>query len=335
MAAKSAPAGALRTTLRRLRIPFVGVFVVFTYAVIGYVLFGYPPIDAMYMASLALTTAGFTQVGEFTDGLKAFTITIAAGGATLFLVLLAVVTSTITEGQIAVRTRRRRMERKVNGLNDHFIVCAYGRVGRAAAREFEAEGKPFVVIDRKEELEDSMRSDGVRYMIGDPASEPILRSAGLERARGIVCAVDDDSSNVFITIVARSINPKIFIVARASDPGTPEVLYRAGADRVISPYVQSGGHMGRLALRPRVRDYLEVAAPDQSKLRLDEILIEPDSSMIGRMLEEVCGEAIPLLMKRSNGEVLPNPPLSTTIAAGDLLLVFGEASQLQAVEGNS
>lgn len=326
--------GPSSPTLRRLRIPLIGVIVVFAYAIGGYMLFGFDPIDAAYMAALALTTAGFNPVAELSPGEKAFTISVAAGGVTLFLVLLAVVTSTIAEGQLGHRARRRRMERKIDSLRDHYIVCAYGRVGRAVAREFEAERQPFVVVDRMEELEDVMRRDGVLHMVGSPASERMLKAVGVERAKGIVCAVDDDSANVFITIVARSLNPSIFIVARAAEPSTPDVLYRAGADRVLSPYVTTGGHMGRLSLRPRVRDYLEVETPNADKLRLDEILIDHSSPLAGKMLRDVCGEAVPLLLKKANGEVVANPTLDTTIGLGDVLIVFGEGSQLKTVEGD-
>jgi len=319
--------------IRRLRLPILGVILVFAYGTAGYMFLGFRFIDALYMTALALTTAGFNPVGNLDPTEKAFTITIAIFGVSLFLVLLAVMTSAITEGRIGVVARRRRMERRIEALNDHHIVCAYGRVGRAAAGELASESMPFVVIDSKGELEDDMQRDGVLYIIGNPASEQILRKAGVERARGLICAVDDDSANVFITVISRSLNPGIFIVARASAPDTPDVLYKAGADRVVSPYVSSGGHMGRLALRPRVLDYMEVRGPDQERLRLVEILVDEGSPLVGQSVEKACDSAIPLLLRRASGEVIATPDPETTVANGDLLLVLGEPTELRAVEG--
>ncbi len=134
------------------------------------------------------------------------------------------------------------MSKRTEDLKDHFIICAYGRVGRTVAREFESEGVAFVVIDANEELEEDMVNDGVVYLIGDPTSEPLLQAAGIERARGLVCAMDSDAANVYVTLSARSQNRDMIIVARAAQSSTDERLYTAGADRIISPYVETGRH---------------------------------------------------------------------------------------------
>jgi voltage-gated potassium channel len=225
------------------------------------------------------------------------------------------------------------MQNRISALSGHFIVCAYGRVGRAVAREFESEGIPFVVLDTKSELEELMVSDGVLYAIADPTHESVLRVAGAESARGLVCAVDSDANNVYITMTARAINPALFIVARASDPDSPEHLYRAGADRVISPYVSSGRHMALLGLRPRVVDYLDIAGLGEKKVRLEEILIEDGSPFVGATVAEVCGDAIPLLIRRNVGHLVPRPEGPEELEAGDLLVVVGEQRLLRPVEG--
>jgi voltage-gated potassium channel len=319
--------------LRRLRLPMVGIVVVFVYGTTGYMVLGFDVVDGLYMTALALTTAGFTPAGDLDEAAKGFTISIAVFGVTLFLVLLAIVTSAITEGRIGTRARRRRMERKVEGMRDHYIVCAYGRMGRSAVEELASEGARYVVIDSQEELEDDLREDGVPYLIGNPASEEVLRHAGIEHAKGLICAMDDDAANVYVTVIARSLNPDIIIVARAAAPETPEVLERAGADRVISPYATSGGHMGRLALRPGIVDYLEISAPGATHLRLDEVQINEGSPLVGAELGKACGDALPLLLRRTSGEMIPNPPLDTQIRPGDTLLVFGDPDKLRSVEG--
>lgn len=215
--------------------------------------------------------------------------------------------------------RRRRMQHRLEDLRDHTIVCAYGRVGRAAARELEAEGVPFVVIEPREEAEARMRADRVLHLTGDPTSEPVLRRAGIERAKGLLCAVDSDATNVYITLTARSLNPDIYIVARASEADSPDRLRRAGANRVISPYRSSGQRMAHLVLRPRVVDSLEVLGK-----RLQELIVESGSPLVGRTLGEACEGAVPLLVHRADGETCMHPEVDEIVQADDHILVWGE-----------
>jgi CPA2 family monovalent cation:H+ antiporter-2 len=217
------------------------------------------------------------------------------------------------------REGRRRMERRVEDLREHTIVCAYGRVGRAAARELQAEEAPFVVIEPKRELKDRMRADGVLFLTGDPSSEPVLRQAGIERAQGLLCAVDSDATNVFITLTARSLNPDIYIVARASEAETPDRLRRAGANRVISPYRSSGQRMAHLVLRPRVVDSLELLGK-----RLQELVVESGSPLVGRTVGDACDGAVALLVHETGGETRMHPDAGEIVQAGDRILVWGD-----------
>lgn len=316
----------------RLRLPLAWLGVVYLVGVVGYLAFGFGAIDAIYQTIVVLTTIGFG--GEpLGQAEKAFTAALAILGVSAFLAFFAALAVAIAEGQFGIVSRRHRMDHAIDQMRDHYIICAYGRVGRTIAREFEGEGVPFVVIDRKEGLEDQMRLDGVHHIIGDPASEPVLKRAGVERARGLVCAVDSDADNVYITLTGRSLNPEIFIVARAAAPETPERLYRAGADRVISPYVTSARHMALVALRPRVVDYLEVAGRDEHRLRLEELLVEDHSPLVGRSLSEACGDTKPLLIRRPGGDMVIAPSPEERLRAGDLVVLLGEPKALRTVEG--
>jgi voltage-gated potassium channel len=216
------------------------------------------------------------------------------------------------------------MQRRIDDIRDHYIICAYGRVGKTVARELEAEGVPFVVLDRDEDLEEQMISDGVFYVIGDPTVEPVLRSAGIERAKGLICAVDDDADNVYIALAARSLNPDIFIVGRASAETSADRLYRAGADRVISPYVSSGRHMALAAVRPQVVDYLDVGDREATNLRLEELSVGSGSQLVGRQLTEACGKSLPLALRRADGQIVTNPEPTIRLQEGDLLVLLGE-----------
>ncbi|MGH2746617.1 MAG: potassium channel family protein [Actinomycetota bacterium] len=316
---------------RRFALLVAAIVGVFAYAVTGYMLLGFGFVDALYMSALALTTAGFNPVRELDGAEQIFTVTVAISGVSIFLAILAILGRTLVEGRLV--SRRRRMERRVDRIDKHFVVCAYGRVGRTVAREFEAEGVRFVVVEPLEEMENQMINDGVLFILGDPTSETVLTRAGIERARGLVCAMDSDAKNVYITLAARSLNPDIFIVARASEAVSADRLYRAGANRVISPYVSSGRHMALLALRPRVVDYFDLGLGEKPAVRLEELLIEPDSQLIGRSLDEVCVETIPLAIRR-DAQLVPNPDPQLRLAAGDLLILMGEQEALRPVEGD-
>ena len=321
--------GEFGRRLGRLGIVIVGLFL---YGIGGYMILGFGLIDAAYMTTLAVTTAGFNPVRTL-DGIEqVFTMTIAVFGVSIFIAILTVIGGALADRRFSVSSRRRRMQKRIDDLANHFIVCAYGRVGRTTAREFEADGAPFVVVDQLEELEEQMMHDGVNYVIGDPSSEGVLRAAGIERAKGLVCAMDSDALNVFITLVARSINESIFIVARASEATAADRLYKAGADRVVSPYVTSGRQMALHAQRPRVVDYLEVASMDSPGMRLDEIQVEPGSALIGRTLNEFAPDIVALAIRRSNGEILTNPDSQLSMEVGDLLIFLGDEKALRSVE---
>ena len=296
---------------------------VYVYGVVGYLLFGFSVVDAVSQTALALTTVGFSIRTPLSDGEKIFTASLALAGVSVFLILLAVLGAGLVEGQYLHAARRRRMERRIDDLRDHYIVCAYGRVGQTVARELEAESVPFVVIDQREDLEDLMRADGVAYLIGASSSESVLRQAGVDRARGLVCAVDSDTENVYIALTARALNPDIFIVARAGKPESPDRLLRAGANRVISPYVTSGRHMAVLAVRPEVSDYLDVEGAGGA-VRMEQMAIEPGSPLIGHPVGDVCGEAAPVLLRRANGDTVPNPSRVERVGEGDIVITLGQ-----------
>jgi len=301
------------------------------YGLVGYRLFGFSLVDAIYLTLSALTTEGFATPVALTDGAKIFTASLSLFGVTVFLAVLGVLASALIDGKLVQRSRRWSMQRRITELRDHHIVCAYGRVGRAACREFEADGVPFVVIEVKPELEEDLKRDGVLYLMGNSSSEAILRAAGIHRARGLVCAVDSDAENVYITLVARSLNPNISIVARASEDAAADRLYRAGANRVVSPYATSGRRMALIALRPEVVDFFDLARSGSGAVRIAELLVAEDSKLVGQTVDQVCGSATALLIRRAAGELLPNPSRDTVVKAGDLVVTFGAPGTVQPV----
>ena len=321
-----------RSRLARGVLIAIGPVVLVVIGMVSYLGFGYSPWMALAMTLLTLTTVGFATGGHLSTGVLVFTAGLALLGVGLFVVILGLAATAIVEGRVSLFSRSRRMRRRIDELRGHFIVCAYGRVGRAIARELEAEGVPFVVVDSKAELEPDLDRDGQYYLIGDASDEAVLRQAGIDRARGLICAVDSDSENVFITIVARSLSPGLLIVARAAREQSADRLYRAGATHVVSPYVTSGRRMANLAVRPHVVEFFDVARAGQPGLRLEELEITEGSPLVGRTLQQLSGPAVPLLVRRSNGQLIANPARELQLQAGDVLVISGEASDLNPLD---
>ena len=192
------------------------------------------------MTVTTLTTVGFGEINApLSSGGRWFTLTLIAFGVGAVFVLIGSFTAVLATGELGSKMKRRKMRRRIDDLDGHYIICAYGRVGRSAAEELIRQGAEVVVIDVKDDLEPRMLEDDVPYIIGDPADDDVLEAAGLHRAKALICAVDSDEVNVYITLSARSLNPGLFIVSRASRPGVDR---QAGAGRE-----QPGG----VALRPQ------------------------------------------------------------------------------------
>jgi voltage-gated potassium channel len=314
-----------RILARRLGLLFLLLVAAIIYGVAGYMLLeGWSLLDALYMTVITLTTVGFREIRILDTTGRLFTISLLTIGVGFVLISISLVAGWIAEGDLGLAARRRRMKRRIDAMSEHFIVCAYGRVGRAVAREFEAEDVPFVVIDPKESLEERMQEDGVVYLIEDPSEEGVLREAGVERARGLVCAVDSDATNVYIALMARSISSGLFIVARASERGSDDRLRRAGADRVVSPFVSSGRHMALVAMNPLVADVLEVESPGVRSLKLEEVTVDDGSPLDGRMIADVLPKTPALAIRHADGSVTVHPARDQRLAAGDLVLLLGE-----------
>lgn len=321
-----------RPHLPRGALPAAAPVVLIAIGIIGYLAFGYRPEAAVAMTLLTLTTIGFTSARDLPAGVQLFTAGLAVLGVSLFVAILGLAATAIVEGRVSLFSRSRRMHRRLDQLRDHFIVCAYGRVGRAITRELQAGGVPLVVIDSNAELEPDLESDLVCYLIGNASDERVLRQAGIERARGLICAVDSDAENVYITIVARSLSSDLRIIARAGLEQSSDRLYRAGATHVVSPYVTSGRRMANLAVQPNVVEFFDIARAGQPDLRLEELAISHDSPLAGRSVQDLGGQTTPLLIRRHDGQLIANPNRDLRLEAGDVVVVFGEASALRPLD---
>ena len=322
----------LRSRLSRGALVAIALAMLTGVGIVGYLSFGYPPWVAVSMTLLTLTTVGFPPGSHLSTGELVFTAGLAFLGVGLFFVILALAAAAIVEGRVSLFSRSRRMRRRLDQLHGHFIVCAYGRVGRAVAAELAAGDVPFVVLDSNAGLKADLDQDDRCYLIGDASDEAVLRTAGIERAQGLICAVDSDAENVFITIVVRSLSQDLLIVARAAREQSADRLYRAGATHVVSPYATSGRRMANLAVRPHVVEFFDIARAGHHDLRLEELAIIEGSPLVGRAIKELRGPAVPLLVRHPNGQLVASPSRDLRLQAGDVLVIFGEAADLSPVD---
>ena len=313
------------------RLPVALLAFTLVYGTVGFmVLEGFGLVDALYMTVTTLTTVGFGEIKPLGTGGRIFTISLIVVGVAALFTALAVLTSMVASGQLGRSFTRRSMRQRIDGLRDHYIVCAYGRVGRSAAADLMSEGAEVVVVEIDATKEDELMAAGVPYLIDDPTREEVLDRAGIAQAKGLLCAVDSDATNVYITLLARARNPDLFIIGRASSAESVDALRRAGANRVVSPYRLSGARMAALALRPAVLEFVDLVsvAPD---LRVEELVISDRSALAGATVRDACApyEGVMILAVRNpSGDLLVPPRADTQLEAKDLIIVVGPQTAL-------
>jgi voltage-gated potassium channel len=293
--------------------------------------------DSLYLTVITLTTIGYGDVYPRNTAGRVFTIFLALGGIFTLFYVAAEVIRLVIGGEVRDILGRRRMEQNLSQLTDHLIVCGFGRMGRLVCKEFAAEKLPFVVIEREARLLENFPYASGIPLSGDATSDELLLLAGVERSRALVAVLPSDADNLFITMSARLLNDKLFIVARAEGELAEKKLLRAGASRVVSPYTIGGNRMAQAVLRPAVVDFIELATrTEYLDLQIEETEIAAKSSLAGKSLQEckVRQElgVIIVAIKKSQGHMVFNPPGDAVMEPGDLLITLGNRSQLDQLE---
>ena len=245
------------------------------------------------------------------------------GVGTLLYGLVAV-TEFFVAGHVTGLLDTRRRQRMIDTLEDHYLICGFGRVGRQVARDLRAAGASYVVIDPNPESLKPALEAGIPCVEAEASDAAVLREAGIDRARALIACVDSDAENVFITLTARELRPDLTIVARAGREESERKLRRAGADRVVSPYRSSGSDMARLALHPQVAEVVDVAP----EYRLEEIEVTVGCPGAGKALADVRGSAIIAALRERSGMVVPQPPGDIVLEPGHVLIAIGTATAM-------
>lgn len=321
-------------TLTRFKFSIIVLILILWIGVIGYMhIEKWNFLDALYMTIIAITTVGFGEVHNLTYNGKIFTILflISSVGTTMYLI--GTLSQIVIEGQIRSVLGRKKMEKDLQKIRGHYIVCGYGRIGQTICSEFAKHYIPFVVIENDEEKYQLLMQEGYLGVKGSAIDDDNLINAGIERAKGVITVVGSDADNVYITLSARQYNPKIRIISRASDEGVTKKLLRAGADNVVSPYRIGGMQIAQSVIHPNVVDFLEITTHNRSfDYQLVELFVGKHSALTSKSLKdlEVTRElgVIVIGIKRTNGDMQFNPAADTKFYSGDVLIVLGSTEHL-------
>jgi voltage-gated potassium channel len=318
-------------TMKRIWIGSVGLVVLVTLNTLFFsVVEGFGFIESLYFTVITLTTVGYGDViPGTTQGMVVALVTVVLG-VTLFGLLVGSVTEILVEGQIRRVLGRRKLEKEITALKDHFIVCGFGRIGSIVCRELHQNGVAFVLVEANEDAIRKADEEGYLYLFGDATDDSVLTRAGILRARGLIAVLGSDADNVFVTMSARDLNRRLLIVARGEEERTHRKLVRAGASRIVSPYEIGGLRMAHAILRPNVIDFIEAATRAGTEIDMEELRIREASRFAGKSLADSGIRQdyglIIVAIRKPDGRMSFNPGHKTVIHAGDVLITMGPQS---------
>ncbi|MGJ7919726.1 potassium channel family protein [Neobacillus sp. LXY-4] len=322
--------------IRKLIVPVIFLMLTIITGTLGYIwteklsLF-----DSIWLAAVSILTIGYGDIAPVTPQGKIFTLIIIPIAIGLVTYILAQFASSIIDGNLAREVKKRMMDKKINKLTNHIIICGHGRVGKQVVSQLQNERKPFVIIEKNEEVID-LFPDSFLYVFGDAKEEQTLIDAGIKNASSIILTLPDDADNLFITLTAKGIHPGVQTISRAENDHSEKILYQAGVDNVINTSSIGGKRMAMSVLKPHSVEYVDTLLHNNDvAYSLEEIKISETSPLVNTSLKEskireLYGVSI-VAIKRKN-VVISNPNADERIQTNDLIIVFGAEHQMKNFE---
>ena len=288
----------------------------------------------LYLTIITVFTVGYGDIVPVHPSGRIFTVFLVITSVSFVFYTFSKITETMIEGELRGLYKRRKMNRQISRLRDHYIVCGFGRIGKEICKILQEHHRPFVVIEKDAEEIRALEDLQFYQLQGEASDDEVLQRAGIEKAKGLVSVVASDADNLYITLTARGLNPNLFIMTRSSgSPGVQTKLKRAGATRVISPYSIGARRMAHLIVRPTVTDFIDLTMrAGELDLIMEELQVSSASHLNGKSLIESeirkKYDVIVVAIKRQDGTMLFNPKSETIIMASDILIVLGNSEHI-------
>ena len=319
--------------------PLALIILMMLIGTIGFhVIEGWSFLDCLYMTVITIFTVGFKEVRVLSPQGQIFTIFVILGGVGTAIFAFTKIAEIAFEGGINKFWRRKRMEKKLKNLKDHYIICGHGRMGNIVRERLEEEKLPFVVIDIKEEQqEDLKQTSSCLFIEGDATHEDILTKAGIKKAKGLAALLPTDADNLYLVLSAKLINPSLFILSKAMDEEAERKILQIGANKVVSPYKLSGLKIAQGLIRPTLVDFMDlIIRRKELALYMEELVVKKDSKLVNRNLTECnirrTANVIVVAMKKPGKDIEFNPSPDSKIKTGDILLVLGDKNAVNQLE---
>jgi voltage-gated potassium channel len=328
----------MRRFRNRLILIGTALVAILTGGTLGFILIeGYPPFDAFYMTLITVSTVGYAEVHPLSHAGRVFNSFLIFFGVTIMLLAVGGMTQAIIELELNQYFGKRRNRKMIDKLNDHYIVCGFGRVGRGAAAELQRAGAPFLIVDKNEDRVEWAMKSGMLAALADATNDETLRDAGVLRAKGLIATLSSDADNLFVILSAKALKPSLLVSARIATEETERKMRLAGADYVFAPYDMTGYRMAQVMLKPHVFQFIDFTTKNLGlDVGIEQVRVPASSELVSKSLAEMQLRkelgVIVLAIRKSDGRMLFNPPADAEIHGGDFLIVMGESANLQRLE---
>ena len=294
---------------------------------------GWDILDSLYMTIITIASVGYGEVNPLSPHGRIFTIFLIIFGMGVLLFGISTFTAFLVEGELSEILRRRKMEKSISGLKEHYIVCGIGTVGRHVIDELHKTGRPFVAIDANEELCRQLAEKGMLFVKGDATSSSVLKSANAANAKGVFCSLHTDAENLLLILTAKGINPSLKIVSKAEEDESEDKMKRAGADGVVLPKFICGLRMASAMIRPEAVTFLDKMLKGQDETyRVEDINVTADSVFGGKTLKAsglLDKRGVSVVAVKKGEKYVFNPGENEMLEAGDVLILIGETKSIR------